>query len=294
MGFFGSVSRGWKFMKQAFSMAFQERALLKPSIYSVLVSILYFIGWAVVFVALDIDGESEGAWILGAIATFGSFLIFYFFCGMTVNMVDAHLRGDKPSVGAAFRDARQNFLAICTLAMVSTIVDLIARAARQRRGGAGAIGALLASLIETVWTILSCLLLPAIIIEDISLRQALRRVRALHKENKLLIGVGEVGVRAVSTIIGILAMLLIVGSVYASLAVVGGTPGIILAITVGGTILALFAAFSTFVRMAYYTCLYQWAVDTEKAGAEAPAPLPLAIALGKPARPREPAAAVSR
>jgi hypothetical protein len=49
---------------------------------------------------------------------------------------------------------------------------------------------------------------------------------------------------------------------------------------VGGTMLALFAAFSTFLRMAYYTCLYLWAADVERQGNEAPAPLPLAIALG--------------
>ena len=32
--------------------------------------------------------------------------------------------------------------------------------------------------------------------------------------------------------------------------------------------------------MAYYTCLYLWAAEVEKAGESAPAPLPLAIALG--------------
>ena len=42
----------------------------------------------------------------------------------------------------------------------------------------------------------------------------------------------------------------------------------------------LFAAFSTYVRMAYYTCLYLWAADVAAKGHDAPAPLPLAIALG--------------
>jgi hypothetical protein len=95
----------------------------------------------------------------------------------------------------------------------------------------------------------------------------------------LLIGVGEVGVRAVTNLIGFLVVLLIVGVVYVSIETIGGTAGVIVAITVGGTILSLFAAFANYVRMAYYTCLYLWAKDVQANGAAAPAPLPLARAI---------------
>ena len=37
---FRSISRGWAFIKEAFSMAFSNRALLKPSVYLVLATIL--------------------------------------------------------------------------------------------------------------------------------------------------------------------------------------------------------------------------------------------------------------
>lgn len=59
------------------------------------------------------------------------------------------------------------------------------------------------------------------------------------------------------------------------------TPALILSFVVGGTMIAVFAAFSTFVRMAYYTCLYLWAAEVEAKGQSAPAPLPLARALGQ-------------
>jgi hypothetical protein len=35
MGFFDSLSKGWRFMKEAFAMARADRTLLKPSVYSV-------------------------------------------------------------------------------------------------------------------------------------------------------------------------------------------------------------------------------------------------------------------
>ena len=63
-------------------------------------------------------------------------------------------------------------------------------------------------------------------------------------------------------------------------AVLACMTALVISFVVGGTMLALLAAFSTYLRMAYYTCLYLWAVEVERAGQSAPAPLPLAIALG--------------
>jgi len=282
MGFFDSVGKGWRFIKEALGMGFENRTLFKPSVYLVMATVVYIAAWIALIVVLDIDFEENqgtGA-VLGAVCTFGSFLIFYFFQGMTVNMVDAHLEGNEVSVSEAFRDARQNFLAIVFLAVISTIVSILTRAIRGDDEGAGSIvGRIVAGIIESVWTVLTFLMLPAIIIEDIGIRDALSRVRALHKGNLLLVGVGEVGVRAISNLLGFVVTLAIVGVVYVSLEVVGGTAGTVMAIGLGGTMLALFTAFSIFVRMAYYTSLYLWAVKVEKEGADAPAPLPLARAL---------------
>lgn len=281
MGFIESFKKGWSFMRAAFAMARENRKLLAPSVYQVLLSILYFAGWVAALVAID-PRWSDGTWALvGAIAVFGSFLIFYFFCGMTVSMIDAHLRGGKPSLAEGARDAGKNFVAIVFLAVVSTAIDTLARAARDNNSIAGKI---IAGIIEAIWTMLSFLLLPAIIIEDVSLPAAMRRVRELHRGNMLLIGIGEIGVRMVTNLIGIVWMLLTIGVVYGAFALVGGTPALVIAFVLGGTLLALFAAFSTYLRMAYYTCLYLWAAEVERAGQSAPAPLPLAVALGH--RPR--------
>jgi hypothetical protein len=277
MGFVDSFKKGWSFMKAAFAMARADRKLLAPSVYQVLLSILYFVGWVAALIAID-PTWSDGTWTaVSAVAAFGSFLIFYFFCGITVNMIDVHLKGGKPSLAEGARDARKNFVAIVFLALVSTVIDAFARAARDNDS---IVGKIVAAIVESIWTMLSFLLLPAIIIEDASFGTAMRRVRALHKGHMLLVGVGEVGVRLVTNLIGVLWILLIFGVVYGSFALVGDTAALVISFVVGGTMLALFAAFSTFLRMAYYTCLYLWAAEVERAGQSAPAPLPLAIALG--------------
>lgn len=277
MGFIESWKKGWSFIKAAFAMARENKKLLAPSIYQVLVSILYWAGWIAAIIAMD-PQWSDGTWaVVGAISTFGSFLIFYFFCGMTVNMIDVHLKGGTPSLGDGARDAGKNFVAIVFLALVSTVIELFARAARDNDS---IVGKIIAGIIEAIWTTLSFLLLPAIIIEDAGFGAAMKRVRALHKGNLLLIGIGEVGVRGVTALIGFLWFLLMFGGIYAMATLFSGTTAIVMIILVAGSMLSIFAAFATYLRMAYYTCLYLWAVDVEKQGQSAPAPLPLAIALG--------------
>jgi hypothetical protein len=264
-------------MKAAFAMAGQNKKLLAPSLYLVLFTVLYYVAWIAALVAID-PQWSNGQWsAVGGLATFGSFLIFYFFCGMTVNMIDVHLKGGTPSIVDGIKDAGKNSVAIMFLAMISTIINMISNAARDNKS---IVGSIIASIIEAIWTTLSFLLLPAIIIEDASFPQAMRRVRALHKGHMLLVGIGEVGVRLVTNLIGFLWFAAIFAVVYVSFTVFTGTLALVLAFVVGGTLFALWAAFNTYLRMAYYTCLYLYAVEVEKQGQSAPAPLPLAIALG--------------
>ena len=45
-------------------------------------------------------------------------------------------------------------------------------------------------------------------------------------------------------------------------------------------VVVIIASAAGYVHMAYYTCLYEWAVATETAGEAVPAPAPLAAALG--------------
>lgn len=280
MGFFASISQGFAFMREAFSMAFRKRKLLAPSVYLICATIVYYAVWIAVLIAVDVDLDSNVAYALEGAMVFGNFFIFYFFMGMTVNMIDVHLKGGEPSVGEAFADAFKNIVAITTLAGISTIVELLSKMARRRaRGVAGLVAALLASFIEAVWTILSFLLLPIIIIEDCSVGQALRRAKQIHRDNLLLIGVGEVGVRFALNVVSFVGVLLIIGVVYLAATVLSGMAALVVAILVGGTIFALTAALQVFVRMAYYTCLYLWAVEVERVGGEARAPAPLAAAM---------------
>ncbi len=273
-----SLKRGWSFMKAAFRMAGDRKKLLAPSLIMILITVVYYVGWVIGLVAMDAGAWSNGTKALvGTGITFGSFLIFYFFCGMTVNMIDVHLKGGEPSLGAGAKDAAKNFLAITFLAIISTIIEMFAKAARRNDSIAGRI---IMGIIEAIWTVVAFLLLPAIIIEDASFFQAMRRVRDIHKGNLLLIGIGEVGVRLVTGLISFVVFLLIFGIVYVAFTALTGIAALLVALGVGGTLFALLFAFNIYLRMAYYTCLFLWAVEVEKVGQTAKAPGPLGVALG--------------
>jgi Family of unknown function (DUF6159) len=287
MGFFDSLGKGWSFMKAAFAMAGKDKKLLLPSLYQVLISIGYFVAWIAVLISIS-PHWSNGVWTaVGFVCMLGAFTIFYFFCGVTVNMIDVHLKGGRPSLAAGIKDAGKNFVAIFFLSIISTIVDAFVSAARDENGIAGRI---IASIVESIWTTLTCLLLPCIIIEDAGFGKAMKRVRALHKGHLLLIGVGEVGVRGITGLIGFFWFMACFGLEYLLLSNLHGVTAFIVGISVFGVMFAIYASFSTFLRMAYYTCLYLWAADVEAKGQSAPAPLPLAIALGHSTVGRERAA----
>lgn len=276
MGLGDSLSKGWTFIKHALAMAKHGR-LLVPSMLQVTTILIYYAVWLVVLIT-KAPQWSDVTWgIVGAVAMFGSLLISYFFCGVTVNMVDVHLRGGEPSLRDGLADARKNLLAIIYLSLVSTIIGTLTSMARDSNS---LIGKIVGGIVDAIWTTLTFLLLPTIIIEDAGFGDALRRVRELHSGHKLLVAVGEVGVRAILMLFGFVVSLVLFGAIFFAVTH-RSTGAIIVALVFGAVVLTAFQAFSTFVRMAYYTCLYHYAAAVERDGTTAAPPAPLAAALGR-------------
>src|SRR5512145_3090617 len=135
---------------------------------------------------------------------------------------------------------RRDFFDLVTLAAVSTGVNVLKNAARRnRRGGiaAGLISAA-ASFLEVLWTEAAFLILPAMVIEDMNLSNAAKRVGQIVKENWLLVGVSTVGVCAVTGLIG---FILGFAAGYGIIAVLGtGALGLVFGIGLGVIIFLVF------------------------------------------------------
>jgi hypothetical protein len=198
----------------------------------------------------------------------------------------------------AWEIVRRDFFDILTLAAASTAVNLIKNAANRNRRGIGAgLARSAAGLMGALWTEASYLVLPAMVIDDLNLKDGLSRIWKITKENLLLIGISTVGVRWVTGLIGFLlgliGIVLGLGIFYVITALLGFEAlglilGIGLAFIVGSIFFMVASVINSYTSTAYHTCLYIWARDVEKARAGAdqaipvniPAPAPLAAVLG--------------
>jgi len=296
-----SFSRGWAFLKQAWGMAFKDKDLLKPSVYALVVGmIVSVIGIIpIIIVAVAFGDNQIGRVILGvlsAILMFVQFVVSYVFSAMTIHLIYGYLTKGDGRMSEALAIVRRDFFDILTLAAVSTLVGML-RSMTQNSKKNNVLAGILRSamrVVEALWTEAALLVLPAMVIDDLNLKDGLARIVKITKENLLLIGISTVGVRWVTGLIGfvfgvvgfVIAFAIGGGAAYVS----GGSTAVsIVGIVIGALIFFAFvmvaSIFSSYTNTAYHTCLYIWAREVETAKAEgssvqvrAPAPLAAALA----------------
>ena len=278
-GFFDSLSRGWSFLKESVAMAFRDKDLFIPSLLAVLANVIIVGGLAgILYLTGDLDAifgddaerlTAAGYVILFAVALV-CYIVNYFFTGMTVHLVDVHLRGEDAKLGSAFADSVKNFGGIAALAVASLVVAMLASSIRGKGRG---LRRAAANTMERGWAAITYLLLPIMILEDAPFMRSADRAKTLHRHNIIQVVVGELGLmvatRVLSFVVTILGLGFAVGSYFL-------TPALLpVGIGVAVLLFVLSTAFAGYVRAAFYTCLYLWAVAMETVGEEAPAPAPL-------------------
>ncbi len=292
-----SFSRGWQFLKQAWQMASADKDLLKPSIYALFAGTVVSIIGIVPMVAVSMLFSNSGfagqavIFLLGALLIFSEFIVSYIFSAMTVYLIFGYLSEGDGRMDKAWEIVKRDFFDLITLAAASTVVKTIQNMVKGKGNSGGR--NMLASAIEAVWTEAAYLILPAMVIEDINLKDGIKRATQIVKDNLLLVGISTVGVRTVTVLIGILLGLTGAGLGaalgYGIISLAGGTTvtlGLVIGIAVGLLVFFIFLMIANFINTytatAYHTCLYLWARDVEKTDAPAQsivAPAPLAAVL---------------
>lgn len=295
-----SFSRGWAFLKQAWQMALKDRDLIKPSVMALFAGFIVSLFFIPLMIGAGFLTGGEQSlvgqvilFVLGAIMIFIQYVVGYIFSAMTVYLVFGYLAEGDGKMDRAWAVVKRDLLDLLSLAAASTAVSLVKNAVKGKGNSGGR--NLLAGLIDTVWTEAAFLILPAMVIEDINLKNALLRVGNIIKNNLLLIGLSTVGVKAVNGLIGFLVGFTGIGlgfaigfgivSVTGVENIVGLVSGIGLGVLVASLFIMTATVITSYTATAYHTCLYLWARDVEKAqvnGSHAPvqAPAPLAAVLG--------------
>ncbi len=290
-----SFSRGWNFLMQAWKMAFADGDLIKPSLYALVMGfVITCIGAVPIILAALVFGFESllgriVLGVLGALLVFAQYAVTYIFSAMTIYLIFGYLSEGDGRMDKAWAVVRRDWLDILTLAAASTLVNILQNMVRGNGRSRNFFREQLASLIQTLWTEATYLVLPIMVIEDVGLKDGLKRATYIAKNNLLLIGISTVGVRWVTGLVGFILTLIGLGLGLGTSFLLISLAGSSTLITVLAVLLGIFTAsiffmaasvISTYTATAYHTCLYLWARGVETAGQSISAPAPLAVALG--------------
>ena len=301
-----SIQRGFAFFKQSWQMALADPDLIKPSMLAMLVGFVVTLIMLVPMglTALIFGGSNIGNWVMGffgLVLVFLQYLVGYIFSAMTINLIFGYLTEGDGRMDRAWKVVQRDFLDIASLAAVSLVVYMLKSLleGKGRRGGNiifGAIARGLASILGVLWSETTFLVLPVMVIEDVSLQDGLKRVFKIVQDNLLLVGVSTVGVGFVTGLIGFIlgatgiGLGLGVGLGIVSIGVENPVlvfSGIGLGVVIASVFIMAATLISTYTTTAYHTCLYLWARNVESArqtgsptfNTNVAAPAPLAAVL---------------
>ncbi|MBX9879405.1 MAG: hypothetical protein K2Y22_13170 [Candidatus Obscuribacterales bacterium] len=189
--------------------------------------------------------------------------------GVTTGLVYTHLT-EGPGSGKFSDATKAVFLslpAIIVLGLVTFVARRLTGWMRNRRS-VGIFGFgfnFLAGVIEIFWTLAGHLILPAIVIEGTSFWGALKRADKIAQGNLLTIGLGEVGVDLICRVTSYIVYLGgLAGFGYAWYQHVNFlSPMFVLGALTWAVAVVFVTALSIYIRAAFYTCLYVWALDAE-------------------------------
>lgn len=237
-----------------------------------------------------LTGAVTGDFMFGVTAVFAVWwLTNRFLEGVTTALVYSHLTEGKGT--GKFTTAAQAVLsslpAIVMLGLITVIAKRLAQFMRNKRGS-GVFGFginFLAGIVEVFWTLAGHLILPAIVIEGTSFWGAMKRADKIAQGNLLTIGIGEVGVDAICRAVSWLVYLGGVSGLGLAWYVQNGlSPAVIFMGLLWASVVVVVTAMSVYIRAAFYTCLYVWAIEAEsveeaeRVQIKPPAPLAAALA----------------
>ena len=240
--------------KSSWSLLRSDKQLIWLPIISTLTTLIAVASFGIPIAALSSNGSFGPLAI--ALAVLGYFVLAYitvFFNAALVYAADQLMRGETPSIGTAIAGARSRAHRILPWAIVSAIVSVILRMIEERGGLVGRIGGMIAGI---AWSLVTYLVLPVLVLEDIGVRDAIKRSAELFKRTWGEQVIANAGIG----IIGMLA--LIPAIIVGALAVQSGTlvvavPIVAIAVVYGAIVLAVTAALSG----VFQTALYHYAAN---------------------------------
>ena len=182
------ITRTWSLMSECWQVLRQDKSLLIFPLISGICCLLLLTSFAVpLYLTGAWHPPTHDANTQRQVAYYGMLFLFYFcnyfvivyFNAAIVACAFARMTGGNPSLGDGLRAAGSRLPVILGWALVSATVGLILRVIEDR---SEKVGRIVAGLLGTVWTIVSFLVVPILVIENKGPIAALKDSTALLKK----------------------------------------------------------------------------------------------------------------
>ena len=245
----------WELAKVSWGVLRQDRELL-------LIPLLSFVSALVVLAALLVptfalldtgtgeDTASPALVMIAIVTALALSVIGVFFNGALVAGAHERMSGGDPTVGSAMRRAMSRLAGLLPWALLTGTVGIILQALRER---AGFLGDFVVRLAGAAWEVVTYLVIPAIVIDDHSAVEGLKRSGELLKETW-----GEnLAARVGFGVLGMIAMIPAV--IVLALAGALGGPALAVGMLVAVPYAALVIVVLTALNAVFQTALYLYA-----------------------------------
>jgi hypothetical protein len=244
--------------KASWNVLRSDRKLVLLPVISGLVTLLVAVSFLVptAIVANNQGGAGPVSVIIGAIGYFIAAYVVVFFNAALVYAADAHMHGAEVTIGQALKFASSRSHVLLPWALVSASVSIVLRALERQ----GIVGRIVGAIAGVAWSLVTFLVLPVLVVEDLGPIQAVKRSGSLFKRvwGEQVISNGGIGLIALFAIlIGLLpaALLLAVGGPVAVVGIVAFVLWVITVSLVASTLTGILSM-----------ALYRYATDGQVPG----------------------------
>ena len=238
-----------------------DKELIALPVLSLLSTLVVAASFVVPLVWMGRDTGDEPGWgalALGFVAYLVLAYITIFFNAALVHAANQRLEGGDPTVGSAVRGAASRAGRLLPWALLSATVSALLRAIEER---AGTLGKVISGIAGMAWSLVTFLVIPILVMEDLRVGDALRRSTALFKGTW-----GEnVAARVGFGLLGFLAVLPGVAAIAGAFAL--GDPVNPLLLTLGIVWILAVAMVLSALSGIFQTALYRFAAGLPSQGA---------------------------
>jgi hypothetical protein len=259
----GRFQMSWEIAKRSWAVLRADKTLAWFPVLSALGSLLVVAVLGGLIAVAGIDDSSTGSslqpigWVLIVVAYLALAMVQTYFLAGLVAGADQRLRGQDSTLKSALEVANSRLHRLLPWAVVTATVTMVLQAIEERFG---IVGTIVARLVGLAWQLVTFLVVPILVLEDLGVGDALKRSKDLFKKTWGENVIGQFGLGAVGFLLSLPGILLIVAGAFI------GTAGLIVLGGIGVILLIASAVIVSALSGIYRTALYHYAANGQVPG----------------------------